>query len=160
LAIGVRSKNKNNDRTPESSKESSNRNNKLSDSEDLDKNENRKPVAYAGPEQIVYEGSKITLEGSCNLDSEKHPNRDISYAWELDANHTNTSTHAELDNPNIKNPSFYAPYVEFDSNKGQSNNPYTTLTFKLVVTDKNTELSSDPSRVTIIVKMIQRALVL
>lgn len=160
MAIGVRSKNKNNDRTPESSKESSNRNNRLSDSEDLDKNENRKPVAYAGPEQIVYEGSKITLEGSCNLDSEKYPNHDISYAWELEANHTNISMHAELDNPNIKNPSFYAPYVEFDPNKGQSNNPYTTLTFKLVVTDKNTELSSDPSRVTIIVKMIQRALVL
>ena len=96
MAIGVRSKNKNNDRTPESSKESSNRNNRLSDSEDLDKNENRKPVAYAGPEQIVYEGSKITLEGSCNLDSEKHPNRDISYAWELEANHTNISMHADL----------------------------------------------------------------
>ena len=34
------------------------------------------------------------------------------------------------------------------------------MIFELVVTDKNTELSSDPSRVTIIVKMIQRALVL
>ena len=33
------------------------------------------PIAYAGPEQIVYEGSKVTLEGSCNLDSKNNPNQ-------------------------------------------------------------------------------------
>ena len=51
----------------------------------------------------------------------------------------------ELNNPDNRNPSFIAPYVKFDFNKGQGNKPYTTLTFKLVVTDKRTGLSSDPS---------------
>ena len=118
-----------------------------------------KPMAYAGPEQIVYEGSKITLEGSCNLDSKNNPNRNISFTWELDSSHTDNDAYVELDNPNIRNPSFIAPYVKFDF-KGQNNKPYATLTFKLVVTDKRTGLSSDPSMVTIIAKMIQRALIL
>ncbi len=118
-----------------------------------------KPMAYAGPEQIVYEGSKITLEGSCNLDSKNNPNRNISFTWELDSSHTDNDVYAELDNPNIRNPSFIAPYVKFDF-KGQNNKPYATLIFKLVVTDKRTGLSSDPSMVTIIAKMIQRALIL
>jgi len=118
-----------------------------------------KPMAYAGPEQIVYEGSKITLDGSCNLDSKNNPNRNISFTWELDSSHTDNDAYVELDNPNIRNPSFIAPYVKFDF-KGQNNKPYATLTFKLVVTDKHTGLSSDPSMVTIIAKMIQRALIL
>ena len=118
-----------------------------------------KPMAYAGPEQIVYEGSKITLEGSCNLDSKNNPNRNISFTWELDSSHTDNDVYVELDNPNIRNPSFIAPYVKFDF-KGQNNKPYATLIFKLVVTDKRTGLSSDPSMVTIIAKMIQRALIL
>ena len=118
-----------------------------------------KPMAYAGPEQIVYEGSKITLDGSCNLDSKNNPNRNISFTWELDSSHTDNDAYVELDNPNIRNPSFIAPYVKFDF-KGQNNKPYATLTFKLVVTDKRTRLSSDPSMVTIIAKMIQRALIL
>jgi hypothetical protein len=33
-----------------------------------------KPIAYAGPEQVVYEGSEVILEGSCNLDTEQHYN--------------------------------------------------------------------------------------
>jgi NTE family protein len=161
LSIGLRSRNnKRNDRTEEPDKKSSNRNNRLSDSEDLNKNKYRKPVAYAGPEQIVYEGSKVTLEGNYKLDAERPHDSNVLFMWELDLSQTDTGTHVELDHPNVRTPFFYAPYVEFDSNKGQNNKPYTTLTFKLVVTDKRTGLSSDPSLVTIIVKMIQRALIL
>ena len=119
-----------------------------------------RPIAYAGPEQIVYEGSKVTLEGSCNLDSKNNLNSNISFTWVLDSNHTDTGVYVELDNPDSRNPSFIAPYVKFDFNKGQGNRPYTTLTFKLVVTDERTGLSSEPSLVTIIAKMIQRALIL
>jgi NTE family protein len=124
-----------------------------------------KPIAYAGPEQIVYEGSEVKLEGSCNKDSEdQQSNPNISYKWELeeaeDYTDTGNTMHVELDNKNIKNPSFKAPYINFDFNKGESNKPYATLTFKLVATDKTTGLSSDPSFVSIIVKMVQRALVL
>ncbi len=124
-----------------------------------------KPIVYAGPEQIVYEGSEVKLEGSCNKDSEdQQSNPNISYKWELeeeeDYKDTGNTMHVELDNKNIKNPSFKAPYINFDFNKGESNKPYATLTFKLVATDKTTGLSSEPSFVSIIVKMVQRALVL
>jgi hypothetical protein len=93
------------------------------------------------------------------LDSKNNPNRHISFTWELDSSHTDNDVYVELDNPNTRNPSFIAPYVKFDF-KGQNNKPYVTLIFKLVVTDKRTGLSSDPSMVTIIAKMIQRALIL
>lgn len=155
MSIGIGNR-KRNDRTTEPDK----RDNKLSDSEDLNKNKYRKPVAYAGPEQIVYEGSKVTFKGIYKLDGEGSPDSNVLFTWELDSSQTDTGMHVDLDNPNIRTPSFYAPYVEFDFNKGQNNNPYTTLTFKLVVTGKRTGLSSDPSMVTIIVKMIQRALIL
>ena len=35
-----------------------------------------KPTVYAGPEQIVYEGSEVMLDGSCNLDIGSEPNPD------------------------------------------------------------------------------------
>ena len=120
-----------------------------------------KPIAYAGPEQVVYEGSEVILEGSCNLDTEKHNyNPNISYEWEQQDNHRDHTTYVELSSQYTKNPSFKTPYVNFDLSKGENNKPYANLTFKLVVTDKSTGLSSDPSLVTIIVKMVQRALVL
>lgn len=119
-----------------------------------------KPVAYAGPEQVVYEGSEVKLEGSCNLDTEKQSNPNISYEWEQQDNHIGDATYVELSNQYTKNPSFKVPYVNFDFSKGENNKPYTNLTFKLVATDKSTGLSSDPSLVTIVVKMVQRALVL
>jgi NTE family protein len=161
LAIGLGSRNnKSSDKTLEVGKRSDNRNTRLSDSKDLDKNKNKKPVAYAGPEQIVYEGSKVTLDGSYKLDGQRPPDNNVLFMWKLDSSRTDTDTSVELDNPNTRTPFFYAPHVEFDLDKGQSNNTYTTLTFKLVVTDKRSGLSSDPSTVTIIVKMIQRALIL
>jgi hypothetical protein len=94
------------------------------------------------------------------LDGQRPPDSNVLFMWELDSSRTDTDTPVELDNPNIRTPFFYAPHVEFDSDKGQNNNTYTTLTFKLVVTHKRTGLLSDPSMVTIIVKMIQRALIL
>ena len=159
IGLGSRNNNKGSNRTPELDKKSSKKDDKLSDSQDLNKDKHRKPVAYAGPEQRVYEGSKVTLEASYKLDGERPPDSNVLFMWELDSYQRDTGIHVELDNPNIRTPSFYAPYVEFDFNKGQ-NNPYTTLTFKLVVTNNRTGLSSDPSLVTIIVKMIQRALIL
>jgi NTE family protein len=139
--------------------------NSLQPNKSTQSKESKPIVAYAGPEQIVYEGSEVKLEGSCNKDSEdQQPNPNISYKWELeeaeDYTDTGNTMHVELDNKNIKNPSFKAPYINFDFNKGDSNKPYATLTFKLVATDKTTGLSSDPSFVSIIVKMVQRALVL
>jgi NTE family protein len=162
LSIGLISKNDNikrNGRTSEPYKSPSYRDNGHSESEDLSKNKDRKPLAYAGPEQIVYEGSKVTLEGSCKLYGERRLDSNVVFAWEPDSSQTDTNMHIELDNPNTSSPTFYAPFVEFDFNKGQNNNPYTALNFKLVITDKRTGLSSDPSTVTIIVKMIQRALI-
>jgi hypothetical protein len=149
--------NKKEDNEHEHSDQNQDRNKKANSSE---KSSKVRPIAYAGPEQIVYEGSKVTLEGSCNLDSKNNPNSNISFTWVLDSNHTDTGVYVELDNPDSRNPSVIAPYVKFDFNKGQGNKPYTTLTFRLVVTDKHTELSSEPSLVTIIAKMIQRALIL
>jgi predicted acylesterase/phospholipase RssA len=161
LAIGPRrGDNKSNDRDHEPNRRLSNGDNELSDSEDLNKNKIRKPLAYAGPEQIVYEGSKVTLEGSYKLNGDRPPESNVSFAWKVNSNRTDTYKHIELDNPNIRTPSFYAPYVEFNPNNRQNNSPYATLDFELVVTDKRTGLSSNPSLVTIIVKMIQRALIL
>jgi NTE family protein len=70
----------------------------------------------------------------------------------------------------FKTPSFKAPYITLDitdnddidvENNTKSNNkkPYTKLTFELIVKDMSETLSSPPSTVNIIVKMVQRALV-
>jgi predicted acylesterase/phospholipase RssA len=119
-----------------------------------------KPIAYAGPEQIVYEGSEVKLDGRCNLDIGSEPNPAISYIWELVKNNVDTLPSIELNDQNTKSPSFKAPYVEFDFNKGENNKPYVNLSFKLVAIDKTSGLSSEPSFVRIIIKMVQRALVL
>ena len=144
-----------------------NKNKRHPSSKESPPKDNKPIIAYAGPEQIVYEGSEVKLEGSCNKDSEdQQPNPNISYEWKLEKeekekeDHTDSTMHVELDNKNIKNTSFKAPYIDFDFNKGEGNKPYATLTFKLVATDKTTGLSSEPSFVSIIVKMVQRALVL
>ena len=85
MAIGLgRRNNRSNGKATEVGKSSDNRNTGFSKFEDLDKNKNRKPVAYAGPEQIVYEGSKVTLEGSYKLDEERPPDGNVLFAWEQD----------------------------------------------------------------------------
>lgn len=46
------------------------------------KGSNRKKeklVVFAGPEQTVYEGEKVQLEGFCNLDQSEKANNNIVY---------------------------------------------------------------------------------
>lgn len=111
-------------------------------------------IAYAGPDQVVYEGTTVTLEGTASR-SDPDSNLPLSYSW-VQAYGTNT---VRLNGPNTANPTFEAPYVEFNiKDRNSPKNPYTKLTFELIVKDRSGK-SSPPSRVNITVKMVQRALV-
>jgi NTE family protein len=130
-----------------------------------------KLVVFAGPEQIVYEGDKVQLEGFCNLDQSKKANNNIIYDWYFISEKSDTEI-SQKEFKGIKNPAFRAPYVDFRPDKGDDQNvkdknirtekykTFSKLTFELIATDKSTNLKSDPSFVTIIVKMVQRALIL
>ncbi len=128
-----------------------------------------KLVVFAGPEQIVYEGEKVQLEGFCNLDQKGEANKDIIYDWYFVKESSDTEV-SQKEFKSIKNPIFTAPYVDFrpdwredrkvtDINADRYKT-FSKITFKLIATDKSTNLKSDPSLVTIIVKVVQRALVL
>ena len=93
------------------------------------------PVAVAGPDQIVNEGSTVTLNGTQSTD----PNGIIlSYSWrQIPTNHFITLSGA--DTPIW---SFTAPRISTD----------TTLTFELMVTDNNGLTNS--STVNILIKHI------
>jgi hypothetical protein len=93
------------------------------------------PVAVAGPDQIVNEGSTVTLNGTQSTD----PNGIIlSYSWrQIPTNHFITLSGA--DTPVW---SFTAPRISTD----------TTLTFELMVTDNNGLTNS--STVNILIKHI------
>ena len=93
------------------------------------------PVAVAGPDQIVNEGSTVTLNGTQSTD----PNGIIlSYSWrQIPTNHFITLSGA--DTPVW---SFIAPRISTD----------TTLTFELMVTDNNGLTNS--STVNILIKHI------
>ena len=111
-------------------------------------------IAYAGPDQVVYEGTTVTLDGTA-ISTDPDSNLPLSYSW-VQADDTNT---VRLNDPNTANPTFEAPYVEFNlKDKNIPKNPYTKLTFELTVKDQSGK-SSPPSRVNITVKMVQRALV-
>src|SRR6476646_8494189 len=136
--------------------------------------ENNKPnqekknnlLAFAGPEQIVYEGSKVFLEGHSSQPNQKliwkqtgGPKVDLKYEGKED------------ENSKIKNPYFKAPYIAIDfGNRSSSSSvitdnnnkikPFAKLTFELTAQDQTKTISSPPSTVNIIVKMVQRALVL
>jgi NTE family protein len=125
-------------------------------------------VAYAGPEQIVYEGSTVLLEGHGNHENQKLIWRQIGGGPLVNLEYENKQSA----NEKIQNPSFKAPYITLDipdddddvdgeSNTHSNNNlkPYTKLTFELIVKDMPETLSSPPSTVNIIIKMVQRALV-
>lgn len=133
-----------------------------------------KPTVFAGPQQIVYEGGNVQLEGFCNLDQDQdQPNKDIVYDWFFVKEASDTTLPQE-EFRDMKYPDFVAPYVEFQpitdtaKESGQTERSIQTvkyktsskLVFKLIATDMSTNLKSDPSFVTIIVKMVQRALVL
>lgn len=122
-------------------------------------------LAFAGPEQIVYEGSKVFLEGITLPINQKliwkqigGPKVDLKYESKED----------EI--TKIKNPYFKAPYITLDfdndtnknikdSNNGDKIKPYTKLSFELIAKDQTETRSSLPSIINIIVKMVQRALV-
>ena len=91
------------------------------------------PIAVAGPDQIVPEGSTVTLNGSESRD----PNGVIlSYSWKQ----IPTSHFITLSGADTPVWSFTAPRVSAD----------TTLTFELTVTDNNG--STDKSTLNVLVK--------
>jgi hypothetical protein len=111
-------------------------------------------IAYAGPDQVVYEGTTVTLDGTA-ISTDPDSNLPLSYSW-VQVDGTNT---VRLNDPNTANPTFEAPYVEFNlKDKNTPKNPYSKLTFELIVKDQSGK-SRPPSIVNIIVKMVQRALV-
>jgi hypothetical protein len=112
-------------------------------------------IAYAGPDQVVYEGTTVTLDGTA-ISTDPDSNLPLSYSW-VQADGTNT---VRLNDSNTANPTFEAPYVEFNlKDKNIPKKPYAKLTFELIVKDESSKKSSPPSRVDITVKMVQRALV-
>ncbi|UCF71874.1 MAG: metallophosphoesterase [Deltaproteobacteria bacterium] len=87
---------------------------------------NDPPTADAGPDQTVYEGVIVTLDGSSSSD----PDDGIaSYLWEQ-----TDGTSVVLSDPSEVEPTFTAPYVGPD---GES------LTFQLTVTDTGGLQSTD-----------------
>jgi NTE family protein len=127
-----------------------------------DKNNNF--IAFVGPEQIVYEGSKVFLEGHSFPTNQKlvwkqidGPLVDLKYESK------------DEEKAKIKNPYFKAPYIDLDFdteniNAKDNNNKnkvksFAKLTFELISQDQSEKFSSPTSTVNIIVKMVQRALV-
>ena len=93
---------------------------------------NQAPIADAGADQTVDEGSLVTLNGSASSD----PDGDaITFTWTQTAGPT-----APLSDPSSQNPSFTAPQVTSG----------TTLTFQLIVNDG--QLDSDPAFVNVLVQ--------
>lgn len=62
-----------------------------------------KPVVFAGPEQTVYEGEKVQLEGFCNLDQSEKANNNIVYDWYFISDKSDTEI-SQKEFKDIKNP--------------------------------------------------------
>jgi NTE family protein len=125
-----------------------------------DEKTSSRPVAYTGPNQIVYEGSIVELDGSNSSSSPTETNEDdtnLSYLW---TQTDGPQVTIKRDSKDVKNKkiSFKAPYVNIESGSNGNKHPYTNLTFELIVTDEK-GLTSLPQSVNITVKMIQRVLV-
>jgi hypothetical protein len=127
-----------------------------------------KLVAYIAPIGIVTEGTKVQLDGSqsyfeyINNNVDKFPEsatatrtiKDedrISFLWEQ-----TEGPPISLDREDSTTPSFTAPYVDLNTSPKKI---YASLKFKLVIRDRN-GISSQPWEERIIVKIVQRALVL
>ncbi len=131
-----------------------------------------KLVAYIAPVGIVTEGTKVQLDGSQsyfeyannndNNNNDKFPKfatatrpiKDedrISFLWEQ-----TEGPPVSLDREDNATPTFTAPYVDLNTS---SKEIHLSLKFKLVIRDRN-GISSEPSEEEIIVKIVQRALVL
>ncbi len=90
------------------------------------KSSNSQPVADAGPDQTVAEGTVVTLKGSNSTDAD---NKIVSYRWEqIDG------VPVQLSSTSAVSPTFTAPDV------GPSG---AALTFRLTVTDEFQASSSD-----------------
>jgi hypothetical protein len=66
-----------------------------------------KLVVFAGPEQIVYEGEKVQLEGFCNLDQSEKANNNIVYDWYFISENSDTEI-SQKEFKGIKKPYFYS----------------------------------------------------
>lgn len=91
---------------------------------------NKKPVAFAGGDQTVNEGTLVQLDGSLSSDADSEP---ITFKWTAPPMVTLSSTTASK-------PTFTAPMVQRDS----------VIVISLVVNDGHSD--SDPDNVSITVK--------
>jgi hypothetical protein len=95
-------------------------------------NVNHAPVADAGVDQTVQEGSLVTLDGSGSFDPDREP---ITYQWVQTAGPAVT-----LSSSTVVNPSFTAPLVGIGG---------ATLTFQLTVDDGRAASVPDPVNVSV-----------
>lgn len=91
---------------------------------------NKKPVAFAGGDQTVNEGTLVQLDGSLSSDADGEP---ITFKWTAPPKVTLSST-------TVSKPTFTAPMVQRDS----------VIILTLVVNDGHSD--SDPDNVSITVK--------
>jgi alpha-tubulin suppressor-like RCC1 family protein len=93
---------------------------------------NLPPTAYAGPDQIVSEGSVVTLDGSASIDTDDGI---ASYAWVQTGGAAVT-----LSNPAAVKPTFTTPDVGMAGD---------ILTFELTVTDNGGLQTTDSVTITV-----------
>ena len=93
-------------------------------------NLNKKPVAFAGGDQTVNEGTLVQLDGSLSSDADGEP---ITFKWVVPAN-------VILSSATVSKPTFTAPLVHRDS----------VLVLSLVVNDGH--INSDTDKVSVTVK--------
>ncbi|HET6558774.1 MAG TPA: PKD domain-containing protein, partial [Prolixibacteraceae bacterium] len=93
------------------------------------RNDNRAPVAHAGDDQTVNEGTLVTLDGSASSDQDGDA---LTYLWTAPPGF-------ELSSATTVNPSFTAPQVSAD----------TQYTFSLVVNDGTVSSTADEVVITI-----------
>jgi subtilisin family serine protease/PKD repeat protein len=89
------------------------------------------PIAHAGPDRVVAEGSRVQLDGTGSSDQDGTI-AEYSWAWI-------SGPWAWLDNPALAKPSFTAPLVTANS----------VMTFRLTVTDERGATASDTVNITV-----------